>query len=250
MKHTKILLLAGVAALVAGAAQAQTAATPPAPPTFGAPIAGQCVIDIQQAMADSTLGKAASDRLGQLKGQVDSELQQQAQTLETEMKTIQGQQKTATAATKPGLDAKANAWLQKRDAFQAKVQQRQQEMQYTQQEAMAILFQKMVPHINSVVTAKSCATVVQSDSLLHYDAPNGTGPASTFIYANPAMNITTSVVQKMDASGETLPQIDRVNLDQQQGQAGQAGAPRPATAAPAPRPAAPAAPAAGTTPKK
>lgn len=251
MKHTKMLLLAGVAALVAGAAQAQTAATPPTPPTFGAPIAGQCVLDVQQAMADSTMGKAASDRLGQLKAVVDSELQQQAQTLEAEMKSIQAQQKTATAATKPALDAKANAWLQKRDAFQAKVQQRQQEMQYTQQEAMAILFQKMVPHINSVVTAKSCATVVQSDSLLHYDAPAAAGgQPSTFVYANPAMNITTAVVQKMDASGETLPQIDRVSLDQQQGQAAQAAAPRPAAGAPAPRPAAPAAPAAGTPPKK
>jgi len=247
MKHTKILLLAGVAALVAGAAQAQTA-TPPTPPTFGAPIAGQCVLDVQQAMADSTLGKAASDRLGQLKGQVDAELQQQAQTLETEMKSIQAQQKTATAATKPALDSKAQAWLQKRDAFQAKVQQRQQEMQYTQQEAMAILFQKMVPHINSVVTAKSCATVVQSDSLLHYDAPAAAGAQpSTFVYANPAMNITTAVIQKMDASGETLPQIDRVSLDQQQGQA---AAPRPAAAAPRPAATAPAAPAAGTTPKK
>ncbi len=250
MKHTKILLLAGVAALVAGAAQAQTA-TPPAPPTFGAPIAGQCVIDIQQAMADSAMGKQASDRLGQLKAVVDSELQQQASALEAEMKSIQAQQKTVTAANKPALDAKAQQWLQKRDAFQAKVQQRQQEMQYTQQEAMAILFQKMVPHINTVVTAKSCATVVQADSLLHYDAPGANnGPSSTFVYANPAMNITSSVVQKMDAAGEPLPQIDRVNLDQQQAQ-GQAGpaaaasAPRPA----APKPAAPAAPA-GTAPKK
>jgi len=248
MKHTKILLLAGVAALVAGAAQAQTA-TPPAPPTFGAPIAGQCVIDVQQAMADSAMGKQASDRLGQLKAVVDSELQQQAASLETEMKSIQAQQKTVTAANKAALDAKAQQWLQKRDAFQQKVQQRQQEMQYTQQEAMAILFQKMVPHINSVVTAKSCATVVQADSLLHYDAPGANNTSTTFVYANPAMNITSSVIQKMDAAGEPLPQIDRVNLDQQQAQ-GQAApaaasAPRPA----APKPAAPAAPA-GTTPKK
>lgn len=250
MKHTKMFLLAGAAALVAGAAQAQTAATPPAPPTFGAPIQGQCVLDVQEAMADSAMGKAASDRLGQLKAVVDSELQQQAQALEAEMKSLQAQQKTVTPATKPALEAKAQAWGQKRDAFQAKVQQRQQEMQYTQQEAMAVLFQKMVPHINSVVTAKSCATVVQSDSLLHYDAPGANnGPSTTFVYANPAMNITSAVVQKMDASGDTLPQIDRVSLDQQQGQGAPsagAAAPRPA----APKPAAPAAPAAGTAPKK
>ena len=254
MKHTKMLLLAGAAALVAGAAQAQTAATPPTPPTFGAPIQGQCVLDVQQAMVDSTMGKAAQDRLGQLKAVVDSELQQQASALEAEMKSLQAQQKTVTPATKSALEAKAQAWGQKRDAFQAKVQQRQQEMQYTQQETMAILFQKMVPHINSVVTAKGCATVVQADSLLHYDAPGANnGPSTTFVYANPAMNITSAVVQKMDTSGDTLPQIDRVSLDQQQAQAAPSAGAAAAPAAPrpaAPKPAAPAAPAAGTAPKK
>jgi Skp family chaperone for outer membrane proteins len=245
MKNTKLLLLAGVAALVAGAAQAQTTPTPPPPPTFGAPIQGQCVLDVNQVMSDSNMGKQASDRLVMLKGQSDAELQTAAGALQTEAKSLEAQQKTVTAATKAAFESKVEAFSQRRDQFQQKVQQRNQEMQYTNQLAMQILFQKMLPHINSVVTARGCATVVQADSLLHYDAPGANnGPSQPFVYANPAMNITSAVVEKMNSANEPLPQIDRVNLDQQAPQQS-APAARPA----APKPAAPAAPA-GTTPKK
>ncbi len=244
MKNTNLILAAVSAmALIAGAAGAQTAApaapAAPTPPTFGAAVPGQCVLDTQSAMADSAMGKAAADRLGQLKAQVDSELQSQSAALDTEYKTLASTQKAqaATPTTKTAWEGKAQAWSQKRDAFQQKVQQRQQEMQYTQQEVMAAIFQKMVPSINAVVTTKSCATVIQADSLLHYEAPgaNNAQPTS-FVYANPSMNITQSVIQKMDASGELLPSFDRVSLDQQQGAP---AAPRPATA-----------PAAGAAPKK
>ena len=244
MKNTNLILAAVSAlALTAGAAGAQTAPAAPAaptPPTFGAAVPGQCVLDTQSAMADSAMGKAAADRLGQLKAQVDSELQGQSQALDTEYKSLASTQKTqaATPAGKSAWEAKAQAWSQKRDAFQQKVQQRQQEMQYTQQEVMSAIFQKMVPSINSVVTTKSCATVIQADSLLHYEAPGANNAAPTsFVYANPSMNITQSVIQKMDASGELLPSFDRVSLDQQQG--APAAASRPATA-----------PAAGAAPKK
>ncbi len=238
MKNAKLFLLTSVVALSAAGsvlAQAAAPAAAPTPPTFGAPLAGQCVLDTQAAMSDSAMGKAAADRLGQLKAVVDGELQTQGQSLDTEYKSLAAAQKTAAAtpATKTAWEAKAQTWGQKRDAFQQKLQQRQQEMQYTQQEVMASIFQKMIPNINSVVTAKGCSTVVSSDSLLHYDAPSANNATpSTFIYANPAMNITSAVVQKMDSTGELLPQFDRVSLDQQQGAAGAtAGAPRPAAPA-------------------
>jgi len=245
MKNTKLLLLAGVAALVAGAAQAQTTPTPPPPPTFGAPIPGQCVLDIGQVMSDSTMGKAASDRLVQLKGQSDAELQQAANSLQTEAKSLEAQQKTVTAATKAAFESKVESFGQRRDQFQQKVQQRNQEMQYTNQMARQILFMKMLPHINAVVTARGCATVVQAESLLSYDAPGpNNGPSTPFVYANPAMNITSAVIEKMNAANEALPQIDRVSLDQQA--APQQAAPVPAARPAAPKPAAPA----GTAPKK
>ncbi|HTM82426.1 OmpH family outer membrane protein [Asticcacaulis sp.] len=227
MKKASLFLITSAVVLMAGAGQvmaqaaapAAAAATPPAPPTFGAAVPGQCVLDEQTAMSNSSMGKAASDRLVQLKGVVDSELGAEGKAIEDEYKALTASQKTssATAAGKTAWEAKAQDWEGKRQKFQAKVQQRNQEMQYTQQEVMQAIFQKMIPQINAVVTAKGCATVLSADSLLHYDMTantNGQPTQTSFLYANPAMNITTDVVNKMNATGETLPSFDRVKLDQ------------------------------------
>ncbi len=215
MKKSSLTLLVSVLALAgATAATAQTAPTAPTPPTFGAPVPGQCVLDEQAALTTSNMGKAAIDRLGQLKSNVDAELQPEATALETEYKSLQVEQKAAqTPAAKTAFDQKAAAWSDRRDALQQKMQQRQQEMQVTQQQVFSAIGQKMIPAVNAIVTQKQCATVIASDSLLHYDAPAATGgePVS-IVYANPAMNITTDVVAKMNASGETLPPFERANL--------------------------------------
>ena len=232
MKKSSLTLLVSVMALAG--ATAAVAQTTPTPPTFGAAVPGQCVLDEQTALGTSNMGKAASDRLQQLKAAVDSELQPEAASLEAEYKSLQAEQKTAqTPALKQAFDQKAEAWSNRRDAFQQKAQLRQQEMQATQQTVLAAIFQKMIPSINSVVTQKQCATVISADSLLHYEGPGAT-PGSepvSFVYANPASNITSSVVAAMNASGETLPPFDRTHLDQR-GAAAPAPA-RPAAAKPA-----------------
>ena len=233
MKKTSLLLIVSAFALATAAVSAQaatpaaapmaaTAPAPVTPPSFGAPVPGECVLDTQQAMGNSAMGKAASDRLVQLKAMVDSELSPEGTALETEYKTLAAQQKasSATAAGKAAWEQKAQGWSEKRDAFQRKVQLRQQEMQATQQEVLQAIFQKMIPQINAVVTQKSCSSVVSADSLLHYDTTSNTGGApvqSSFVYVNPAMDITTAVVAKLDSSGEFLPPFDRAHLDQQQG---------------------------------
>lgn len=234
MKKSALTLLASAMVLAAATgASAQGAAAPaPTPPTFGAPVPGQCVLDEQTAMGTSNMGKAASDRLVQLKAMVDSELSPEATALETEYKSLQAQQKSVTPATQAAFQAKATAWEQKRDAFQQKAQLRQQEMQVTQQQVLAALFSKMIPSLNAVVTQKGCATVISADALLHYDAPGNNESQASFIYANPSMDITKDVVAKLNASGELLPAFDRAHLDQRQ------GAPAAAAPAPAAKPAA------------
>ncbi len=233
MKKSSLTLLVSVMALAgASAAVAQTAT--PTPPTFGAAVPGQCVLDEQTALGTSNMGKAASDRLQQLKAAVDSELQPEATSLETEYKSLQAEQKTATTpALKQAFDQKAAAWSDRRDQFQQKAQLRQQEMQQTQQQVLAAIFQKMIPSINTVVTQKQCSTVISADSLLHYEGPGATAGSEpvSFVYANPASNITANVVAAMNASGETLPPFERAHLGNG---APAAGAPaRPAAAKPA-----------------
>ncbi len=235
MKKSSLTLLVSVMALAGATATAAVAQTTPTPPTFGAAVPGQCVLDEQTALGTSNMGKAASDRLQQLKAAVDSELQPEAASLETEYKSLQAEQKTATTpALKQAFDQKAEAWSNRRDAFQQKAQLRQQEMQATQQTVLAAIFQKMIPSINTVVTQKQCATVISADSLLHYEGPGAT-PGSepvSFVYANPASNITANVVAAMNASGETLPPFERTHLGGQQAGAPAASA-RPAAAKPA-----------------
>jgi len=235
MKKSSLILLVSAAAL-AGATGA-VAQTAPTPPTFGAAVPGQCVLDAQTALTSSNMGKAAVDRLGQLNSAVDSELQPEAQALQADYKTLAAEQKAATTpAAKQAFDQKAEAWSNRRDALQQKMQLRQQEMQTTQQQVFSAIFQKMIPSINAVVTQKQCATVISSDALLHYDAPGAAGAEPTsIVYANPAMNITNDVVAKMNASGETLPAFDRAHLGGAQTGAPAAAAPKPA----APKPAAP-----------
>jgi hypothetical protein len=105
-KATLISLGALIMAGVSGQVFAQTAATPaapaaaaptpPTPPTFGAAVPGQCVLDTQEAMADSAMGKAAADRLRQLKAVVDSELSTEGKSLDSERQSLATQQKAAT----------------------------------------------------------------------------------------------------------------------------------------------------------
>jgi len=237
MKKTQLLLIASAMVLTVATSQANAQApkpvtaapapaaaavapTPPTPPTFGAPLAGQCVLDEQAGIATSAMGVAAANRLLQLKAVVDSELSTESQALEKDKADLVAKQKTASAtpAGKTAWESKVQAWQQRGQAFEAKVQQRQQEMQYTRQEVMQVIFQKMIPAINAVVTQNSCSTVVSADSLLHYDMPSNTNGAQTsFVYVNPAMNITSAVVQKLNATGEVLPAFDRVHLDENQG---------------------------------
>lgn len=223
MKKSSLLITFSVVALVgiSGQAFAQTAAAPIAPPTFGAPTAGQCVFDTNAAINNSKMGKAALDRINQLAGVVQSELTTQGTQIDADRKALEAAQppKTATAAVTQAFQVKAQAWEQRAQALQALVDQRQQEMQATKQVAFSNIFNRMVPQINAVVTAKGCSTVVSADSLVRYMPPGANDASQAVVYVNPAMDITSAVVQKLDATGELLPTFQRYDLSQQQGAA-------------------------------
>ncbi|ESQ75409.1 OmpH family outer membrane protein [Asticcacaulis sp. AC402] len=216
MKKTSLVALVGILGLTA-AGQSFAQATP-TQPTFGAAIPGQCVLDTGRALATSKMGLAATARLTQLNAQVQAELTGENDVLEAEGKQLQDTQKTssATDAGKKTWEGKAQAWAQKGEALQRKAQIRESEMRATQQIAMQTVMEKMIPQINSVVTQNKCSMVVQADGLLQYQATGPNNQPISFTYVNPSMDITSAVVQKMDASGEQLPQINRYNLEQQQ----------------------------------
>ncbi|ESQ89661.1 hypothetical protein ABAC460_12390 [Asticcacaulis sp. AC460] len=228
MTKTSLVALAGVLALTAaGQSFAQTA---PTPPSFGAAIPGQCVLDTGKALADSKLGQQANARLAQLQAQVKAEVSGESEALQAEEKQLQDTQKTATAteAGKKQWEGKVQAWAAKGEAWQRKVQLREEELRYTSQVAINAVMEKMIPQINTVVTQNKCSMVVRAEGLLQYQMTGPNNQPVEVVYVNPSMDITAAVVQKMDASGDQLPQINRVNLEQQaaQAQAAQGAAPK------------------------
>lgn len=214
---------AALAAPPKAAAPASADAAAPQPiaaPNFGAAIPGQCYINQTAIIGYSNMGRTAQDRLVQIRAMVDAELQPEGEGLQKEYEGLLAQQKSLTPSTKPQWEAKAKAFSDKQQAFEQKVQLRQEEMQRTSQGVMSAIFQNSIPYINQVVTARGCSTVMTVDGLLQYDvtsqAANGQVQQSTFVYVNPAMDITKDVITKMDSSGVTLPAFNRVEIKPQQ----------------------------------
>ena len=214
MKKIPFVALASLLTMTAaGQVLAQAAAPAPVAPTWGAAIPGQCVIDINTVLNTSNMGQSASQRLMQLGTSVEAELGADGEKISTEGKALEATAKTnPTGAAKTTFDGKVAAFQKKYDAFQRKQQMRKAEMQYTSQAVQETIYGKAIPYINATVTERKCSMVVQADGLLRYGAADQT-PVT---YVNPAMDITSTVVQKMNASNEQLPPFDRVNLEQQQ----------------------------------
>jgi Skp family chaperone for outer membrane proteins len=215
---TKKAAVPAPAPAAATAAPKSTALTPPA---FGAAIPGQCFINQAAINQMSSMGQAAAKRMEQLGAQVKAELDTEGATLEKEFNEIKAAEKTTPPAQKATWEKRARDWTDKQQKFAAKAELRNRELQATGEQVSDAISARAIPHINSVVTSRACAYVVSVDALLAFgftSEKDGKQQMSTFVYANPAMDITRDVVSKMDSSGEKLPTFDRIQA-RPQGQA-------------------------------
>ncbi|MFM8820481.1 MAG: OmpH family outer membrane protein [Phenylobacterium sp.] len=205
------VILAAVAAVLASAAsaQAQTQTAPAAPPVnHGPAIAGICIVSLDGAIGSSTVGKYVQTRLQQIAQQVQTELSAEQTALQNEAKTLDAQKATLDQ----GAFDQKNATLQVRAAaLQRKAQLRERELQATQQKALGRVGQELEPVIRSSYQQAKCTVLIQRDAV---------------VLANPAMDITTSVITGLNAK-ITQFAFDRERLDQA------APAPPPAAATPA-----------------
>ena len=195
---TKSLLSAASVALVtlAAASSALAQAAPPAPPpiSHGAPIAGVCVVNLDGAIGGSTVGKYVNTRLGQIGTQVQAELKAEQTAIANDAKTLDAQKATLDQAT---FDKKAADLQLRANAFQRKAAQREREMQATQEKALGRIGQELDPVIRSAYQQAKCALLIQRDVV---------------VIANPAMDITPSVVAGLNAK-ITQFAFDRERLD-------------------------------------
>lgn len=213
-KH--ILAYGAAAALVVSAGAAFAQAARPAAPAATAPAAaavalpqgpsipGVCVFSAEQAVGTSAVGKYVDERLRQIGGQVQAELQGEQSALQTDAKAYVAQRGTLSS----DVQQQRELALQQRDQqLQRKAEIRQREMQATNQKAVARIGVEMNPLIRQVYAQRNCSVLLDGNAVMA---------------ANPGMNITPDVVRLLDAKITQFP-FDREHLDQPQAAAAPAG---------------------------
>jgi len=189
--------VSGLAALATASGAFAQAAPPAAAPavTHGAPIAGVCIFSSQRAVATSQVGKAVDARLKTIISQVNAELTAERTSLDNDAKALEAKKATLDQSA---LEQQAAALQVRANAWQRKGQLRQREVEATEQKQLARVYQELDPAIRQAYQAKSCAILIERESVL---------------LGNPAMDITDAVVAAVDARIKTLT-FDRERLDQ------------------------------------
>jgi outer membrane protein len=195
-----LLLGAALASAIAPAAFAQTSAANQTPITHGQPIPGVCVVYNQMLVAGSAAGQAVTARMQQLSTEVEGELQPFGATIQTEAQALQ-----AGAATIP-----AEEMQRRRTALQQRVQEAQQleqtrtnELRYTLASQRERIAQAAEPILIAVYQERGCSILLEREGAY---------------IVNPAMDITATVIERLNAQLPTL-SFNRMTVPvQQQGQ--------------------------------
>jgi Skp family chaperone for outer membrane proteins len=186
-------------ALVASGANAQSrAAAPAAAPApaiaQGPAIPGVCVISINQAISESTVGQFVRTRLQQIGQQVSAELSPEDQAISNDAKAYQAKAATLDATSRQtqgqALQARANA-------FQQKYELRQREMQATQEKALNRIAQELDPIAQQLYQQHRCSILVNRNAVL---------------IANPDMDLTSAAVTQLNGKIQQFA-FDREHLD-------------------------------------
>lgn len=193
-----VLGAAALASLIAPVAAAQTSGAPAI--THGPAVPGVCVLYNQQVVVQSAAGQAVAARMQQLATEVEGELAPYATTLQSEAQALQ-----AGASTIP-----ADQLQQRRAALQQRAQEAQQleqtrtnELRYTLARQRETIANTMEPIMVAVYQERGCSILIERENAY---------------IVNPAMDITPTVIERVNAQLPTL-SFNRMTVPvQQQGQ--------------------------------
>lgn len=184
-----------LASLTASAAMAQSQG----PQNPGPAIPGVCVYFNQRVLAQSTVGQAVQTRMEQLAQEVQGELQPYATQIQTEAQNLQQGQASIPA----------DQMNQRRQALQQRIQEAQQleqtrdnELRYTLSEQRRLISTAVEPILVAVYQERGCGIMIDRESV--------------FIM-NPAMDVTDTVIQRLNTQLPTL-SFNRLPVPVQQGQ--------------------------------
>jgi Skp family chaperone for outer membrane proteins len=169
-----------LATLAAGSAAAQAQA--PANP--GPALPGVCVFHNDRLMAQSTAGQSIQSGMQRLVTEVQGELQPYVTAIQTEAQALQ---QGGQAADPDG--ARRTALQQRATEAQQLEQTRQAELQYTQQTQVRAIAQAADPILVAVYQERGCGLLLDRSAV--------------YIF-NPAMDITDTVIQRLNTALPTL----------------------------------------------
>ena len=168
-----------LASLAAGSVAAQTATI-----NHGAPIAGVCVYDNDEVLARSTAGQSVQTGMQRLLSEVQGELAPYSSVIQTELQSLQqgGEAADPGGARRTALQARAQ------EAQQLE-QTRRTELQYTQGVQFQAIGTAVEPIVRALYQERSCSILVNRSAIYS---------------ANPAMDITPTVIERLNAALPSL----------------------------------------------
>lgn len=169
-----------LASMAAGTATAQTAANI----THGAPITGVCVYDNEEVLARSTAGQSVQAGMQRLLTEVQGELAPYASTIQTELTALQ----QGGEAADPG-GARRTALQTRAQEAQQLEQTRRGELQYTQGMQLQAIGTAVEPIVIALYQERGCSLLLNRSAVYS---------------ANPAMDITPTAIERLNAALPSL----------------------------------------------
>lgn len=195
---TLTLLATGVFTFAASAAVCATpvASAPTAAPNIaqGPAIPGVCLLSVNQAIAQSTVGGYVRTRLDQIVTQVRAELSPEETAINNDGKALDASKATLDQAT---LQSRAAALQTRYGAFQQKADLRQREVKATQDKALNRIAQELEPIAQQLYQQHRCSVLIDKGSVM---------------LANPEMDLTPAAITALNGKIQQFP-FDREHLD-------------------------------------
>ncbi|MEO8778002.1 MAG: OmpH family outer membrane protein [Rhodanobacter sp.] len=152
----------------------------------GSPVSGVCLLSREAVYAQSKIGKAASERLGQLTEQARNQLAAQRKPLDADIQSFQGKASTLSEAQRQEQGA---ALQQRMKAFQAQVSEQNDRVQLTRAKAMQQIGEDAQPSVAIAYKSHHCGLLLNRDAALG---------------GNMANDLTKDVVEGVDRKATTI----------------------------------------------
>ncbi len=187
-------LIVSTSASMAGA----QAAAPASTPLSGPAIVGLCALSEASVVHDSTVGKAVTARLAQLKSAAEAEIDGVGNPLQNDENAFVAARASLTADQ---INQRGSALQARQEQYDRLVQLRNAELSQTAQTEEGAVFNDAVPIISQVARQRNCSIVLSGQGVL---------------MAEPSIDLTPSVIDGLNRTVTQI-QFDRVHLDQNTG---------------------------------